>query len=188
MDTMKTSIGSPKSGATEFKAESIAATSTRIRRELMSSDRRQLEGLLKATGFFNGEEIGVAMELVADRLALGAHSHYRFLVAERGADVVGYAAWGPIPGTSESVDLYWIAVAPAAQGLGVGRALLAEAERWMAESGRARIYVETAGRPQYAPTRAFYTACGYRVVAELQDFYSPGDAKVMFLKVLQPDD
>jgi len=157
-------------------------------RELMPSDRKPLVGLLKATGFFNKEEIGVAMELVADRLALGEHSHYRFAVAERGADVVGYAAWGPIPGTSESADLYWIAVAPAAQGHGVGRALLAESERWMAESGRVRIYVETAGRPQYAPTRAFYNACGYRVAAELEDFYSPGDAKVVFLKVLTPAD
>jgi ribosomal protein S18 acetylase RimI-like enzyme len=155
-----------------------------VRRDLRPSDRRAIERLLGDTGFFNREELEVAMELVDDRLVEGADSHYRFLVAERGSRVAGYACWGPIPGTAESADLYWIAVDPAFQGLGVGRALLAEAERWLAETGRARVWVETAGRKQYEPTRAFYLGCGYKVAAELEDFYGPGDDKVIFLKVL----
>lgn len=164
----------------------IAATtrSTQVRRNLRPSDREPVRGLLEATRFFNPEELEVAMELVDDRLTLAAQSHYRFLIAEHGGKVVGYAAWGSIPGTSQSADLYWIAVDPAAQGLGVGRTLLAEAEGWMAEEARFRVYVETAGRSQYEPTRAFYAACGYDVAAEFEDFYSPGDAKVVFLKVL----
>jgi ribosomal protein S18 acetylase RimI-like enzyme len=157
---------------------------TTIRRELSITDRSPLYHLLTGTGFFNPEELEVAMELVDDRLALGDDSHYRFLVAESGDTVAGYACWGPIPGTTESADLYWIAVDPAHQGLGVGRALLAEAESWMASAGRPRVYLETAGRAQYAPTRAFYLACGYHVAAELEDFYAPGDARVTFLKVL----
>jgi len=161
-----------------------ATSAVAVRRDLQSSDRMPIHRLLAGTAFFNPEELGVAMELVDDRLKLGAASHYRFLVAEHGGAVAGYACWGPIPGTAESADLYWIAVDPAFQGHGVGRALLAEAERWMAEAGRPRVYVETAGRAQYAPTRAFYLACGYHVAAELTDFYAPGDAKVMFLKVL----
>jgi len=165
---------------------SVTASSTEVRRDLRPSDREPVQRLLEATRFFNPEELEVAMELVVDRLALGDQSHYRFLVAEHGTDVVGYASWGPIPGTAQSADLYWIAVDPAFQGLGVGRALLTEAERWMAEAGRPRVYVETAGRAQYVPTRAFYLGCGYEVAAELEDFYAPGDAKVLFLKVLEP--
>lgn len=163
-----------------------ATRSTLVRRDLRPSDREPVRRLLEATRFFNPEELEVAIELVDDRLALAAQSHYRFLIAEQGDRVVGYAAWGSIPGTSQSADLYWIAVDPAAQGLGVGRALLAEAEGWMAEEARFRVYVETAGRSQYAPTRAFYAACGYDVAAKFEDFYSPGDAKVVFLKVLTP--
>lgn len=155
-----------------------------IRRSLEAADRGPLERLLAATAFFNDEELAVALELVDDRLRHGPLSHYRFLVAEVDGEVAGYACWGPIPGTVESVDLYWIAVDPAHQGLGVGRALLEAAERWVAEEGRARVYVETAGRAQYEPTRAFYLACGYEVAAELADFYAPGDAKVILLKVL----
>jgi len=157
-----------------------------VRRELRHADRAPIHTLLSSSGFFNPEELEVAMELVDDRLALGPDSHYRFLVAEHEREVAGYACWGPIPGTIESADLYWIAVDPTFQGLGIGRALLTEAEHWMAEAGRPRVYVETAGRELYTPTRAFYLACGYHVAAEFEDFYAPGDAKVMFLKVLGP--
>jgi ribosomal protein S18 acetylase RimI-like enzyme len=155
-----------------------------VRRGIEPADRTPVSRLLAGTGFFNAEELEVAMELVDDRLDLGDESHYRFLVAEHGGAVAGYACWGPIPGTTESADLYWIAVDPSCQGLGIGRALLGEAEAWMAAAGRPRVYLETAGRAQYAPTRAFYLACGYHVAAELEDFYSPGDSRVTFLKVL----
>lgn len=156
----------------------------RIRRTILPADRPAIEELLGATGFFNPEEIVVALELVDDRLANGTASHYRFLVAEEGGVAVGYACWGPIPGTVAAADLYWIAVHPRSQGQGVGRVLLEEAERWIAEEGRSRIYVETATRAQYAPTRAFYSRCGYRLEAELADFYAPGDGKAIFLKVV----
>jgi len=157
-----------------------------VRRELRPADRESVCALLDSTGFFNREELEVAMELVDDRLIHGEASHYRFLVAELDGSVVGYACWGPILGTVESADLYWIAVDKRIQGRGLGRALLAEAENWMAAAGRPRVYLETAGRAQYEPTRAFYLACGYTIAAELEDFYAPGDAKVIFLRVLEP--
>jgi GNAT superfamily N-acetyltransferase len=167
---------SPRSGSTGLA----------VRRDFRTSDREPVHTLLDGTGFFNTEELAVAMELVDDRLAHGGASHYRFLVAELDGAIVGYACWGPILGTAESADLYWIAVDRSTQGKGVGRALLAEAERWIAGEDRTRVYLETAGRAQYQPTRTFYLACGYRIVAELEHFYAPGDAKVIFLRVLEP--
>jgi D-alanine--D-alanine ligase len=159
-------------------------TGVAVRRGLDPADRAPLEELLWATGFFNAEEVGIALELVDDRLSEGEASHYRFLVGEIEGQVAGYACWGPIPGTAASADLYWIVVHPGHQGQGAGAALLAAAEAWMAEAGRTRVYVETSTRAQYAPTRAFYLACGYGVAAELPDFYAPGDGKALFLKVL----
>ena len=153
-------------------------------RDLDPADRPALEALLRATGFFNPEELSVALELIDDRLTQGPSSHYRFLVGESGGDVAGYACWGPIPGTAASADLYWIAVAPHHQGKGAGAALLAAAEAQMAGQGRTRIYVETSTRPQYEPTRSFYLACGYRLAAELPDFYAPGDGKAIFVKTV----
>ncbi|HVN77079.1 MAG TPA: GNAT family N-acetyltransferase [Thermoanaerobaculaceae bacterium] len=155
-----------------------------IRTDLRPQDRAPLEQLLHATGFFNVGELEVALELVDDRLTHGEKSHYRFLVLEGDDEVLGYACWGPIPGTVASADLYWIAVHPGRQGQGLGRALLDAAETWIAREGRTRVYLETSTRPQYVPTRAFYLRCGYEIAAELPDFYAPGDGKAIFLKVL----
>jgi hypothetical protein len=46
------------------------------------------------------------------------------------------------------------------------------------------MYVDTSGRAQYAPTRAFYEHMGYERAAVLEDFYAPGDAKVIYSKIL----
>jgi D-alanine--D-alanine ligase len=156
-----------------------------IRRGLLPADRVPLDDLIRATGFFNPEEIDIALELVDDRLAQGEASHYRFLVGEVEGQVAGYACWGPILGTQASADLYWIVVHPREQGKGTGAVLLQAAEGWMAAEGRTRVYVETSTRAQYIPTRRFYLACGYDLTSELADFYAPGDGKAIFLKVLQ---
>jgi GNAT superfamily N-acetyltransferase len=74
-----------------------------------------------------------------------------------------------------------MAVEPAIQGHGIGTALLEEMEHRLA--GHARlIIIETAGRPDYTDTRAFYAARGYSPVATIPDFYAPGDDQVVFLK------
>ncbi len=156
----------------------------RLRRELFPTDRAAIASLLAATGFFNPEEIAVALELADERLARGPGSHYRFLVAEEAGALWGFACWGPIPGTRFSADLYWIAVERSHQGKGLGKVLLGAAEAWMREESRHRVYVETSTRPQYAPTRSFYLACGYHLVAELPDFYAPSDGKAIFLKIV----
>ena len=158
-----------------------------IRRGLNSDDRKPLEKLIRETGFFNAEEVEVALELIDDRLSQGEESHYRFLVAETDGEMAGYACWGPIPGTLASADLYWIVVDPRHQGKGAGAALLKDAEAWMVSAGRTRVYVETSKRAQYDGTRRFYLACGYELAAELEDFYGPGDGKAVFLKVLVRD-
>jgi GNAT superfamily N-acetyltransferase len=157
-----------------------------IRRELWAEDRAAIEAMVRASGFFNEDEIAIALELIDDRLESGERSHYRFVVAEEGGAAVGYAAWGPIPGTAASADLYWIAVDPDAQGRGVGRLLLEAAEAWIAEQGRTRVYIETSTRAQYLPTRGFYLRCGYQLAAELPDFYATGDGKAIYLRVLPP--
>jgi len=155
-----------------------------IRRSLNPADRAPLEALIRATDFFHAEEIAIALELIDHRLENGEESHYRFLVGEVDGRLAGYACWGSIDGTRESVDLYWIAVHPDFQGQGIGAALLEDAEAWIAESGRRRVYAETSTRAQYESTRAFYRARGYALSAELVDFYAPGDGKAMFVKVL----
>lgn len=155
-----------------------------IRTDLRPEDRTLLEGLLRATGFFNPRELRVALEVIDESLASGKKSEYRFLILEDEGKVIGYACWGPITVTLTSADLYWMAVHPASQGKGLGRTLLETAEMWMAREGHTRVYLETSTRQQYASTRTFYLRCGYEIVAELPDFYEPGDGKAVFVKML----
>jgi len=155
-----------------------------FRYEVLPTDVRAVREIVESTGFFRADEIDVAEELVQDRLAEGPESGYHFVLAQRGEFVEGYACYGHIACTLASYDLYWIAVHRCCQGQGLGRVLLAEAERLIRQSGGQRIYVETSGRPQYAPTRAFYEHFGYRAEAVLADFYAPGDDKVVYVKSL----
>jgi ribosomal protein S18 acetylase RimI-like enzyme len=52
-----------------------------------------------------------------------------------------------------------------------------------AAAGR-MVLVETAGKAEYAATRAFYERIGYHEVARIPDFYRVGDDKVIYGKAL----
>ena len=153
-------------------------------------DAESVRRLVAATGFFNAEETLVAGDLVQEQLAKGEASGYFFFFAEEsgsGADasgqiLAGYACYGPVPGTADSFDLYWIAVAPQHQGQGLGGQLLARAEADMAARGARGIYAETSLRGQYGPTRRFYERHGYAVCARLDGFYAAGDDKIIYHK------
>ncbi|WP_373499758.1 GNAT family N-acetyltransferase [Desulfococcus sp.] len=149
-----------------------------------SLDVARVRELVAITGFFSEEEAGVAGELVEERLDKGPASGYDFVMADHEGLLTGYACFGPIPCTTASFDLYWIAVHPEFQGRGLGRRLLRESERLIKSAGGRRVYVDTSRRAQYAGTRSFYESCGYRLETVLQDFYSPGDGKAVYCKVL----
>ncbi|AOY56825.1 GNAT family N-acetyltransferase [Desulfococcus multivorans] len=147
-------------------------------------DVERVRRLVDITGFFSAEEVAIAAELVQERLEKGPDSGYEFVMGDHYGRLAGYTCFGRIPGTTASFDLYWIAVHPEFQGRGLGRRLLQESERRIKAVGGARIYVDTSQRSQYAGTRAFYESCGYRLETVLADFYSPGDGKAIYCKVI----
>lgn len=148
-------------------------------------DRHAVRTLVDATGFFSAKEVEIAVELVDDALAQGKNSDYRCVFADApdGA-LTGYACYGPIAPGSCEFDLYWIAVAPNGHRRGTGRALLHETERLARTEGAKTMFIDTAGRAQYAPTRAFYEHMGYRVHEVVANFYAPGDDKVIYRKLI----
>lgn len=148
------------------------------------ADLTRVRELVSSTGFFSPMEMDIAVELVAEGLARGEESGYIFLFAEQGDRVLGYTCYGPIAGTFSSYDLYWIVVEAGRQGKGLGKALLTFTERDIFKRGGRRIYADTSSRSQYEPTRRFYKSCGYHEEARLEDFYAPGDGKVIYVKIL----
>ena len=151
-------------------------------------DVESIRAIAASTEFFSEEELGIAVELIEDRLEHGEASDYHFVIVDDSKDnTIAFACYGRIPGTQCSVDLYWIAVRDDQRGKGIGRALLDECERLIQQMGGRRIYVETSSRSQYEPTRQFYLACGYRIEATLQDYYAPHDGLVILMKALISD-
>jgi hypothetical protein len=62
--------------------------------------------------------------------------------------------------------------------------VLEESERMIRLAGGSRVYLDTSSRPQYQPTRAFDEPFDFRCAAVLDDFYAPGDGKVIYLKLV----
>lgn len=153
-----------------------------LRYEVVADDANAVGEIVEATGFFNEAEVAIAIELVEARLQSGEASGYFFVLAEEAGRVQGYACYGPIEGTENSFDLFWIAIRPDQQGRGLGRLLMDDIAKRIHAMGGCRVYAETSGRAQYEPTREFYRRLGFDLAAELPEFYGPGDAKLFYVK------
>lgn len=151
-------------------------------RPLRQEDREPLHRLLAATGFFTTDEIGIALELIDIVLTKKDQKDYIIFVYDDGSQVLGYYCIGPTPGTEGTFDLYWIAVAPAAQGKRVGTALDAHAHELIRSKGGRLVIAETSSQPRYQPTRKFYLARGYMELSRIRDYYRPGDDLVVYGK------
>jgi len=156
-----------------------------FRVEVVEGDVNKVRDIVNSIGFFSAQEIEIACDLVKERIRKGSDSGYEFLFAEDNQQTIACACFGKIQGTECSFDLYWICVHRNFRGRGIGKLLLARTEQLISDMGGCNIYIETSSREQYRPTREFYLACGYNIDAQLQDFYSPGDNKVIFKKVLK---
>jgi ribosomal protein S18 acetylase RimI-like enzyme len=153
-----------------------------LRREVTPDDPEKITEIVTSTGFFREDEILVAAELAGERLQKGAASGYEFLFAEIAGETVAYSCYGLIPCTLHSYDLYWIATRRDHMNRGIGKFLLQETEKAIFMAGGKGIYVETSSRDQYAPTRAFYENNHYLLKARFEDFYAPGDDKLVYMK------
>lgn len=151
---------------------------------LRPHDRARLADLLAATGAFHLDEVQVALSLFDLSLGVDAGGandapvDYELVGAFDEEWLMGFACFGPTPATEGTYDLYWLAVAPAAQGRGVGRALVRAVEAKLRARGGRLLIVETSSRAGYAGTREFYARAGYAEAARVRDFYAPADDRI----------
>ena len=67
---------------------------------MRESDVERIRSIVARSGMFTTEEIAVSVELAEACVAQGASaSGYHFILAEGGDQLLGYACYGPIPGT-----------------------------------------------------------------------------------------
>jgi predicted N-acetyltransferase YhbS len=153
-------------------------------RLLRREDRAPLDALLRATGVFSEDEVGIALELIDAVLDKPGQRDYIIRVCEEEGAVLGYYCVGPTPATQATFDLYWVAVDPAHHGKGVGAALDRHALDLIREMGGRLVIAETSSRSAYDGTRAFYARRGYAELARIKEYYRPGDDLVVYGRYL----
>jgi GNAT superfamily N-acetyltransferase len=153
-------------------------------RPTQPEDADSILRLAGAEPLFSKEEADTVAELLEAYLTQDDHEGYFFLSALDEGKLLGFACYGPTPLTQGTFDLYWIAVSSAARGQGVGRALMAHVEDEVRALGGRMIVLDTSGRLEYEPTRAFYHRIGYTQSATVPDFYAPGDDLIIFSRSL----
>ena len=147
--------------------------------QLRPHHRARLAELLVDTGAFHADEVDVALSLFDLSRAAPASTDYEFVGAFEDDQLVGYACFGATPATDGTFDLYWLAVDPAVQGRGIGRALVRAVEEKLIGLGGRLLVVETSSRPDYESTRRFYARSGYTEAARVRDFYAPADDRIL---------
>jgi ribosomal protein S18 acetylase RimI-like enzyme len=164
-------------------------------REIKTEDREQIIRLIRATKNFSDAEVAIAEELIDICTGQPEQKDYFAFVATspqplplprggagEGSSVAGFLLLGPTPATLGTYDMYWIAVDPEYQGQGIAQELDAYAVRFVKGRGGYLLIAETSSQPSYERTRAFYTKQHYEVLAQIRDYYQPGDDLVIFGK------
>lgn len=93
--------------------------------------------------------------------------------------------------SEHSSEIHLLAVEREHRGMGIGRALMERVEQDLARQGKEFLQVKTLGAshpsPEYAATRYFYEALGYRALQELPaDELWPGNPCLIMIKALRP--
>lgn len=153
---------------------------------IVPEERKEIEDILRSTDFFYEFEIKTALEIADDTLFSGTEkSGYYWMKIRDEKGLVAFANYGKNPFSTHSWDLYWIAVHYRARNQKLGSLLLKEVEDDVRRMKGGILWIETSGRPLYAPTEAFYRRNGYDLQASLKEFYGPGDPKQIYVKDLR---
>jgi ribosomal protein S18 acetylase RimI-like enzyme len=81
-------------------------------------------------------------------------------------------------------NLLMIAVDPQRHGKGLGTKLMRHVEEVLAKDGVRILLVDTSGTDEFQRTRGFYAMLGYEQEARIRDYWTKGDDKITFRKVL----
>jgi ribosomal protein S18 acetylase RimI-like enzyme len=160
-----------------------------VLRPLRDGDLPAVRDLVVAAGMFSAEEATFLDDVLGPLTrAAGPDDDGSTCLVDDPGD-------GPAPAAltavvyyrpEEAADLVWdltmIAVHPARQGRGTGRALVRHVESDLSGRGARMLAVRTSGTDRYAGTRAFYDRCGYDRVARVPDWWTDGDDLVLFTR------
>ena len=141
-----------------------------------------LLAITEASGKFDADSLAY----VAD--TLDAHwanpQQAIWLTALADEQPIGVAYCAPEPVTNGTWNLLMLWVKDGFEGKGFGRALVSGVEDELRERGARLLIVETSQLPDFEPARKFYQNYGFKLEAEVKDFFDVGDNKLIYIKEL----
>jgi GNAT superfamily N-acetyltransferase len=149
-------------------------------RPSLAGDAPAIFSIAESEALFSRQDLATVQELFQDYITRSDHNGYYFISALEVDNLIGFACYGPTPLTEGTFDLYWIDVADAWKGKGVGKKLMAHVVDAVRATGGRLLVLDTSGRQDYASTRAFYERFGFKRSATIPDFYAPGDDLVIY--------
>ena len=140
-------------------------------------DIAPLQRVLDGTGLFPAE-------MLPEMISGALDSRDIWLTVETEGAAVGFCYAAAEDLADGTWNMRAIAVLPAQQGGGHGRALVHHLEEMLKQAGQRIIIVDTSGTDEFAQTRRFYQQNGYHEEARIRDFWAAGDDKIVFWKSL----
>ena len=99
-------------------------------------------------------------------------------------DADGLLGYAGLDHGGDVADVMTVAVAPRAQGRGIGARLLDELERRARSRGAASVMLEV--RADNAAALSLYERAGYAVLSTRRRYYQPGDVDALVMRKLLP--
>ncbi len=149
-------------------------------RETRPLDIPALQHIVEESGLFPGDMLPGMFESAQTE----GPEQVVWLTCEQNGKPVAFCFAEKEALTQSTWNMRAIAVHPAVQRTGAGRALLKTLEARLLKHEQSLLIVDTSGTDTFAFARAFYKSCGYELEARIRDFWSPGDDKIIFRKAL----
>jgi ribosomal protein S18 acetylase RimI-like enzyme len=152
-------------------------------RPAVRADQPALLKLATDTGLFQPEELGPLEEMI-DSYFAGDLGEEHFWIVYDHDNIQGAAYYAPEVMADRVWNLYFIGVTPEQQGAGIGSALLKAVEQALRAKKQRLLLIETSGLGHFELTRRFYHQHQYDEESRIRDYYTAGDDKVVFRKLL----
>jgi len=152
-------------------------------RPIAVEDLPELRRALQEIDAFTEREKKVAFSVFASAVQGDGEERSQGVFGNSG-ELRGAVCYTRAPLSDHVWVISWLFVRPAWQRRSLGRLLVECVEGEAVAEGGTLLVVETSGRPGLKSALSFWKSCGFKVEAQLADFYGPGEALIFLVKRL----
>ncbi|MEM9768386.1 MAG: GNAT family N-acetyltransferase [Cyanobacteria bacterium P01_D01_bin.71] len=146
-----------------------------------SEHREPLLAIIEASGQFDADGLAHVQSTLDAYFANQGEAIWLTALEE---SPVGVAYCAPEPVTSGTWNLLMLWIKDGFEGRGFGKALVSEVENQLKQHQARLLIVETSQLPEFETARAFYERSGFKLEAEVKNFFDAGDNKLIYTKPL----